>query len=263
MVWFRTYYKLFIGVIIVVSLLLAEIIHASSHLKTAPVYQIQIIHTYPHDSQAFTEGLFFYNGFLYESTGLNNESKLRKIDLATGKVLQQYDLASQYFGEGITTLNQRIYQLTYQSQIGFVYDLNFKLLKTFSYQGEGWGLASDDHYLIKSNGTAQLQFIDPQNFKVVREITVHDGAQAIDNLNELEYINGKIYANVWFANRIAIISPQTGLIEGWIDCSKLVALQHINDPNAVLNGIAYDSQNHYILVTGKLWPAIYAIRIIK
>lgn len=230
--------------------------------RQTPVYVYQVIKIYPHDTTSFTEGLVYHDGYLYESTGLNGQSKLRKIDLSTGKVLQQIELEPQYFGEGIAILHQHIYQLTYQSHIGFVYDLNsFKLQNTFHYNTEGWGLTTDGKQLIMSDGTATISFIDPVSFHVMRKITVHGNRENISYVNELEYIDNKIYANVWQTDLIAVISPQDGKILGWLDLHSLnhqpLALRMFN----VLNGIAYDAQRKLLLVTGKNWPNIYAIKI--
>ncbi len=232
---------------------------------SAPVYGYKVLNVYPHDTGAFTEGLVFYNGSLYESTGLNGNSSLRRVDLETGKVLQIYNLPSEYFGEGIAIYNNTIIQLTYQNHIGFVYDLgSFKLLRTFTYPDEGWGLTDNGTRLIMSDGTANIYFLNPQTFQRTGSITVHDGSQQIVNLNELEYINGSIFANVWLTNRIAVISPQTGLVTAWIDLTGMENLTgcHCDLSNAVLNGIAYDATHGRLYVTGKLWPNLFQIEVV-
>ena len=223
----------------------------------------QIVHTYPHDPNAFTQGLIYIDGHLYESTGLNGRSSLRMVDLATGRVLQKHDVPAEYFGEGLTDWGSTLIQLTWQAHKGFVYDrFSFSLLRTFQYQGEGWGLTHDDSNLIMSDGTAYLRFLDPRSFREVKRVRVTDETgRAIDNLNELEYIHGEIYANIWQTDRIARISPRTGKILGWIDLSGIIDKHEIEDPGAVLNGIAYDSKENRLFVTGKLWPKLFEIRL--
>ena len=227
-----------------------------------PVDGYQIVHTYPHDSKAFTQGLIYVDGHLYESTGLNGKSSLRMVDLTTGQVLQKHDLPSEYFGEGLTDWGSTLIQLTWTAHKGFVYDrFSFSQLRTFDYQGEGWGLTHDGTQLIMSDGTAYLRFLDPKSFRVTHRVHVVDeGGRAIDDLNELEYIHGEIFANIWHSDRIARISPQTGKILGWIDLSGIID-QHELQGDAVLNGIAYDSSGDRLFVTGKLWPKLFEIKI--
>ena len=222
----------------------------------------QIVHTYPHDSKAFTQGLIYVDGHLYESTGLNGRSSLRMVDLTTGQVLQKHELPSEYFGEGLTDWGSNLVQLTWTAHKGFVYDrFSFAMLRTFDYQGEGWGLTHDAAHLILSDGTAYLRFLDPKSFRVTRRIhVVDDAGHAIDNLNELEYIHGEIFANIWHSDKIARISPQTGKILGWIDLSGIIDLRELQG-DAVLNGIAYDSTRDRLFVTGKLWPKLFEIKI--
>jgi glutamine cyclotransferase len=230
--------------------------------SAATHYTYTIVNTYPHDTNAFTEGLVYSDGFLYESTGLNGESSLRRVNLTAGNILQEITLPSQYFGEGITIVNNTIIQLTWQSQIGFVYDkTTFALLQNFTYPTEGWGLTFDGKHLIMSDGTDNLYFLDPTTFQRTGQTQVHDGNTSIANINELEYINGDIYANIWLTNKIAIINPNTGQIKAWIDLTGLPAENNSN-PNAVLNGIAYDQQNNRLFVTGKDWPNLYQIKLI-
>jgi len=230
--------------------------------STATQYTYTIVNTYPHDTNAFTEGLVYSDGFLYESTGLNGESSLRRVSLTTGNILQEITLPSQYFGEGITIVNNTIIQLTWQSQIGFVYDkTTFALLRNFTYPTEGWGLTFDGKHLIMSDGTDNLYFLDPITFQRTGQIQVHDANTTIANVNELEYINGEVYANIWLTNKIAIIDPDTGQVKAWINLTRLPAENNSN-PNAVLNGIAYDQQNNRLFVTGKNWPSLYQIKVI-
>jgi glutamine cyclotransferase len=229
--------------------------------QTVPVLGAKIVKTYPHDANAFTQGLEYFGGFLYESTGKTGQSSVRKVDLATGKVLQKKDLSSEYFGEGLTIFRGKIYQITWLSNTGFVYDLRtFRKLSEFHYYGEGWGLAHDDSNLILSDGTNRLRYLDPETFKVVRTLEVYSGKEAVSNLNELEFIENEIYANVWHSNRIARIDPGSGLVRSWIDFSSLVS-QEQKEPEAVLNGIAFDPVRHRFFVTGKNWPHVFEARI--
>jgi glutamine cyclotransferase len=229
-----------------------------------PTYTYAVVAAYPHDPKAFTEGLVYYNGSLYESTGLYGQSSLREVDLETGNVTKIIQLPNSIFGEGITIFNDEIIQLTWQSHIGFVYNLgNFSLQRTFTYYGEGWGLTTDGVHLIMSNGTSILTLLDPNTFQTEGYINVHDDEGQVTQLNELEYVNGLIYANVWGSNSIAQISPETGQIVGWIDLTGLLSQSPIKptQPVDVLNGIAYDSANNRLFVTGKLWPAIFQIQL--
>ena len=227
-----------------------------------PKYGYQIVSIYPHDSNAFTQGLILSNGQLLESTGQEGASSLRRVELDTGKVLKKVDVPSPYFAEGIALLNGKIYQLTWQHQVGFIYDAQtFDRVGQFSYQGEGWGLTTDGQSLILSDGTNRIRFIDPSGFRVTRTITVLDGKTPINDLNELEYVRGEIYANVWHDNRIATIDPQSGRVTSWLDLQGLMPEGELQDPEAVLNGIAYDQANDRLIVTGKLWPRLFEIKI--
>jgi glutamine cyclotransferase len=222
---------------------------------------VKIVRTYPHDPDAFTQGLEFFDGHLYESTGEMGKSSVRKVDLETGKVLQKSALDSKYFGEGLTIFGGKIYQLTWLTETGFVYDLSsFRKLSEFHYYGEGWGLAHDASHLILSDGTNRLRYLDPETFQVVRTLEVYAGGEAVTKLNELEVIGGDIYANVWYSNRIARIDARSGHVTAWIDCSSLVS-QEQKDPEAVLNGIAFDAARHRLFVTGKDWAHLFEIRI--
>jgi glutamine cyclotransferase len=230
--------------------------------NTKPVqYSYTIVHEYPHDTNAFTEGLMFEDGFLYESTGLYGSSTLRRVDLENGTVLQSHALPDAYFGEGITIVNDTIIQLTWENHTGFVYDKHsFKLLREFSYLTEGWGITYNGSQLIMSDGTANLYFLDPVTFQKVGQVEVND-TSPVTMLNELEYINGKVYANVWQQEKIAIINPQTGRVEGWINLSGIENLQN-QDVNNVLNGIAYDANGNRLFVTGKRWPQLFEIKLV-
>jgi glutamine cyclotransferase len=224
-------------------------------------YTYRIINIYPHDKNAFTQGLVFENGVLYESTGLYGNSTLRRVELATGTTLQLYALPNQFFGEGITVFDDKIIQLTWQSNRGFVYDKHsFDLLQEFSYPTEGWGITHDGSRLIMSDGTATLYFLDPETFEKVGQVEVHDTGP-VTQLNELEYIQGEVYANIWGEEKIAIINPQTGQVKGWIDLSGIQGLEN-QDINNVLNGIAYDAKEDRLFVTGKMWSQLLEIKLI-
>jgi len=228
-----------------------------------PQYGYRVVHVYQHDRSAFTQGLEYRGGFLYEGTGLNGRSSLRKVELATGKVLQETRLAPQCFGEGITVVNQRVVELTWQSHAGFVYDqASFRLLRNFQYPGEGWGLTNDGKQIYMSDGTAEIRCWDPVTLAELRRFTVHDGAQPVMALNELESVRGEIYANVWQTDRIARISPADGRVVGWIDLTGLLPIEDRAQPVDVLNGIAYDSLGDRLFVTGKLWPKLFEIQLV-
>lgn len=220
----------------------------------------EVVATYPHDPGAFTQGLLFHNGKLYESTGLRGQSTLRRVDIASGRVEQRRDIAPAYFAEGLALVDDRLYQLTWQLGTAFVYERDsFRPVETFRYTGEGWGLTYDGELLIMSDGTPTLRFVDPEDFSVARTVTVTDQGEPQRNLNELEYIDGEVWANIWLEDRIARIDPADGRIVGWIDMSALYPAERRPD-DAVVNGIAWDPASDRIFVTGKLWPAIFEIR---
>jgi glutaminyl-peptide cyclotransferase len=225
----------------------------------------QIVHVYPHDPNAFTQGLVYVDGKLYESTGLNGRSSLRMVDLSSGRVLQRYDLPVEYFGEGLTNWGSDLVQVTWKTGTGFVYDqFSFALRRTFHYEGEGWGLTHDEKTLILSDGTSIIRFLEPKSFREIKRISVNDGSgHPVVNLNELEYIHGEIYANIWQTDKIARISPHTGRILGWIDLSGLMDKRELAASDAVLNGIAYDSKGDRLFVTGKLWPKLFEIKVVR
>ncbi len=229
-----------------------------------PHYSCEVVNVYPHDREAFTQGLVFRDDKLLESTGQEGESTLRSVDLDSGQILRKVDLPAQYFAEGMTVLNGKVYQLTWQHQVGFIYDYQtFQQTGQFSYQGEGWGLTNDGHSLILSDGTNRLRFIDPDSFRVLRTIAVSENGKAVDRLNELEFIQGEVYANIWHDHRIVAINPQTGAVTAWIDCSGLIGRSQATDQEAVLNGIALDEASGRVFVTGKLWPKLFEIKIKK
>ena len=223
----------------------------------------RIVAEFPHDAGAFTQGLVVANGHLYEGTGKKGESTLRKVDLKTGRVESIVTLDHSYFGEGITVLNDRIYQLTWQNRIALVYDLKtMKPVTTFRYGGEGWGLTHDGKLLIMSDGTSLLRFLDPKTFEVVKRLRVRGPNGQVDKLNELEYVKGEVLANIWYADRIARISPETGEVTGWIDLSGLYPARQRTSKEDVLNGIAYDEAGERLFVTGKNWPKVYEIELV-
>lgn len=230
-----------------------------------PAYQygFEIVNTYPHDSAAFTQGLLYHQGQLYESTGQERQSSLRRVELETGQVLHKVDIPAQYFGEGLVLFNNRFIQLTWQHGIAFQYDFNsFEQVGTFRYGGEGWGITHDGQQLIMSDGTAEIRFLEPATFQEKHRIAVTDrGGRAINRLNELEYIKGEIWANVWLTDRIVRVNPATGSVLGWIDLAGLRATA--GNPPDVLNGIAYDAEKDRIFVTGKWWPKLFEIRVVE
>lgn len=231
-------------------------------LRAADTYRI--VHTYPHDEQAFTQGLVFLDGHLYESTGIEGKSSLREEDVETGRILRFHDVPSSYFAEGLTDWGSTLIQLTWQSHVALVYDrATFRFLRSFHYDGEGWGLTHDSKNLILSDGTATLRFFDPTTFKETRSITVKDHGKPVTQLNELEYIHGLIYANIWHADRIARISPTTGTVLGWIDLGGLLPASERSNNESVLNGIAYDAVHDRLFVTGKLWPKLFEIAVVS
>ncbi len=227
-------------------------------------FTYEVINTYPHDPGAFTQGLVYHQGVLYESTGLNGSSSLREVELTTGRVTKIVNVPAQYFAEGLALFNDRLYQLTWLSQTAFVYDMStFGMQKTFNYSGEGWGLTDDGRSLIMSNGSNQISFLDPETFQVQRTINVTDNNVPVRQLNELEYIKGQIFANIWQTDRIARIDPQTGRVTGWVNLAGLLSPEDRSRPVDVLNGIAYDEANDRLFVTGKLWPKLFEIRLIS
>jgi glutamine cyclotransferase len=232
---------------------------------SAPTDTYQVVRTYPHDPNAFTQGLIYVDGHLYESTGLNGRSSLRLLDLATGNVLQKHDLAHEFFGEGLTDWGSTLIQLTWTSHKAFVYDrFSFSLQRTISFDGEGWGLTHDETVLILSDGTSTLRLLDPKSLGVTRRLRVTDqSGRAVENLNELEYVRGEIYANVWQTNQIIRISPRTGKVLGRIDLTGIIDKRELHGEGAVLNGIAYDAAGDRLFVTGKLWPKLFEIKVLK
>jgi glutamine cyclotransferase len=226
-------------------------------------WTFQVVNTYPHDREAFTQGLEYRNGFLYEGTGLHGRSTLRKVKLETGIVLQKLSLPPQFFGEGISVVGDRIVQLTWQSETGFVWGLqDFKLQRQFTYRGEGWGLTTDGRHLYFSDGTDEIRVLDSQTLAETRRIRVRENGRPLKDLNELEWVEGEILANVWQTDRIVKINPLTGRVTGSIDLTGILPAPERAGTD-VLNGIAYDAAGKRLFVTGKLWPKLFHIRLVK
>ncbi len=236
---------------------------ASLHLQAAPTFGYKVVARLPHSTESYTEGFFYRDGLFYEGTGLTGHSALLAIQPETGKPVHKLEIAPQYFGEGIVDWGPNLYEWTWTSHICFVYDrFSLRLVKQFSYTGEGWGMTRTAKELITSDGTATLRFRDPETFKETRHIVVKDGAKTIDQLNELEYIKGEIYANVWHSDKIARISPKDGHVIAWIDLADLLPPDQRVNAESVLNGIAYDAQHDRLFVTGKQWPAVFEIKVV-
>jgi glutamine cyclotransferase len=226
-----------------------------------PVLNVKLVRAYPHDPRAFTQGLEYYAGYLYESTGIAGQSTLRKVALQTGEVIQKANLPSQYFGEGLTIFHGKIYQLTWLSKKGFIYDLrSFRQIGEFPYDSDGWGLTHDGKSLIMSDGTNKIRYIDPVSFGVTRTLEVYAGSEGVVNLNELEYVKGEIFANIWHSPRIARIDARSGQVLAWIDLTSIVASEPHSE-EAVLNGIAYDRIGDRLFVTGKNWSKLFEIKL--
>lgn len=229
---------------------------------TIPTYSYEIVNHWPHDRTAYTEGLVFSEGALFESTGLNGASSVRRVEIATGRVMQRLALAPDYYGEGLTLFDDMLIQLTWQSHKGLIYDERcFCPRGEFAYDGEGWGLTHDDRSLIMSDGTQRIRFLDPHTFATIRTIDVYDNGEPLTNLNELEYVRGEIYANVWQTDSIVRIDPATGALRGRIDLTGLFPVAERGGPDDLLNGIAYDDATGRLFVTGKNWPTLFEIRL--
>jgi glutaminyl-peptide cyclotransferase len=246
--------------------LACSLLVATTAQAAIPLYGFMVKNTYPHDPQAFTQGLSIRDGYLYETTGMNGRSSLRKVELASGKVLQKKDLAPEFFGEGSALVGQDIVGLTWTSHAGFVYDLKtFSLKRRFNYAGEGWGLASDAQHLYMSDGSADIRVLDPKTLEEQRRIHVTAEGKPITQLNELEVVDGQLFANVWGTDVIARIDPASGNVVGWIDLTGLLPPEKrgTTSVDAVLNGIAWDSKHKRLYVTGKLWPKLFEIELVK
>lgn len=240
-------------------------IFALPSLAAVPVHGAKVVNTYPHDTAAFTEGLFYLDGHLYESTGERGESFVRKVELTTGKVLQQAELPSQYFGEGIVAHDGKLLQLTWRSGVGAIRDLDsFEITGSFRYPGEGWALTRDEAHLYMSDGTPTIRVLDPDSLQQTGSIEVTADGKPLQRINELEWIKGELWANVWMTDRIARIDPKTGKVTGWVDLKDIFDYRSLPDPtNDVPNGIAYDAEHDRIFVTGKRWPKLFEIRLTR
>ena len=242
--------------------LLAALLCVGALSAEAPVAGFRVVRTYPHDRSAFTQGLEYHDGYLYEGTGLNGRSWLRKVELTTGRVVRQVALPYEHFGEGITLLAGEILQLTWQSHTGFIYGASdFKLRRQFHYEGEGWGLANNGREVFLSDGSSTIRVLNPKTLAVARRFRVSDGAMPVAQLNELEMVNGELYANIWQSDRIARIAPSTGKVLGWVDLKGLLSPIFRTGDIDVLNGIAYDAAGKRLFVTGKLWPSVFEIQV--
>jgi glutaminyl-peptide cyclotransferase len=242
--------------------LILALLTAAIAVSEAPVYTFRVVKTYPHDPSAFTQGLIYLDGFLYEGTGMNGHSNLRKVNLETGKVLQEKKIEQQYFGEGITNWGSQLIQLTWQHGVGFVWDRStFQLKKQFKYTGEGWGLTHDTKQLILSDGSPVLRLLDPETLAEKGRLPVLDGRRPISNLNELEWVKGEIWANIWQTEKIVRISPQNGQVLGWVDMTGILPAADRANVD-VLNGIAYDEKKDRLFVTGKWWPKLFEIKVV-
>jgi glutamine cyclotransferase len=243
----------------------AALVVASTAQAALPVYGFVVKNTYPHDPNAFTQGLFYQDGHLYESTGQIGQSTIRKVDLKTGKVLQKADLPANVFGEGATAVGNTLVGLTWQSQVGYVFDLKtFKLKHSFKYEGEGWGLAGDARQLYMSDGSASIRILDPKTMKELRRVQVTAEGRPVPQLNELEMVNGELYSNIWGTDYIARIDPDSGKVLGLIDLTGLLPpdARGTRSVDAVLNGIAWDAKGKRLFVTGKLWPKLFEIELV-
>jgi glutamine cyclotransferase len=235
----------------------------ATNSSAAPIYTYKVIAKYPHSTDSYTEGLFYLDGMFYEGTGRAGQSAVLVVDPKTGKITQRHNLSSEYFGEGIVDWGPNIYEWTWTSHVCFVYDRRtLRLVKQFTYAGEGWGMTRTDKELITSDGTATLRFRDPDTFKETHKIVVREGSIRVDRLNELEFINGEIYANIWHSDMLVRISPRDGQVIAWIDLTGLLPAEQKVDGESVLNGIAYDAQHDRLFVTGKQWPTLFEIKVI-
>jgi len=236
---------------------------SAEEAANATLYTYKVVNTFPHNTESFTQGLYIEDGILYESTGLNGKSAVNKIDLKTGKVIKSRDMQDKFFGEGLTIVGDKIYQITWRSKTGFVYNKeSLDIQRTFSYKTQGWGITYDGKYLIISDGSEVLYFMDPKSFVVVGKLEVYDKNGKVAKLNELEYINGEVYANIWGKDLIARIDPKTGYVKSWIDLSGILSKEDRKGKENVLNGIAYNPENDTLLVTGKFWPKLFEIEVV-
>jgi glutaminyl-peptide cyclotransferase len=252
-----------LGVILALQLTKPREVHSSLPEQLDQTMTYEVVQAYPHDPAAFTQGLIYLDGFLYESTGLYGQSSLRKVDLETGEIFQQVDIPEGYFAEGLTEWDDTLVQLTWQEHTGFVYSLSdFQFLREFTYATEGWGLTHNEEQLVMSDGSSTIFFLDPETFEVQNTINVNDQGQEIRAINELEWVKGEIFANIWQTDDIIRIDPLTGNVLGWIDLRGLLPDEERTQQTNVLNGIAYDAATDRLFVTGKLWPKLYEIKLV-
>jgi len=245
------------------NLLAGLLLFVTANAVAAPVYGYKVVAKYPHSTGSYTEGFLYLNGLFYEGTGMSGHSALLAIEPRTGRVVQQNDLVPEYFGEGIVDVGPNILEWTWQTHTGFVVDrFSFRVVREFHYSGEGWGMTRDGNEVVTSDGSATLRFRNAETFAETRHIVVRDGGKAIDQLNELEFVKGEIYANVWHSDRIARISPKDGRVLGWIDLTGLLPESQKVNAESVLNGIAYDAKGDRLFVTGKQWPAVFEIKVL-
>ena len=226
-------------------------------------YTYKVIKKYPHNVEDFTEGLIYEEGMIYESTGQYGESQMKKYKLGSTEAIKTYSLPVMYFGEGAVILKDYVYQLTWKSRVGFIYNKELELTGNFNYRRRGWGITTDSKHLIMSDGTNKLYYLHPETFMEEKIVEVYDGDAPVANINELEYINGKIYANVFMTDFISIIDPKSGMVEGWLDLTGILDKKSLDRPVDVLNGIAYNKKNNTLFVTGKYWPYIFEIQMIQ
>jgi glutaminyl-peptide cyclotransferase len=249
---------------ILLRFLVAALLFSQSYADAAPVYGYKVVAMFPHSTESYTEGFLYLDGIFYEGIGINGHSAILAVAPETGRILQRHDLPPDYFGEGIVDWGPYVYQWTWKSQVCFVYDrFSLKVVKRFRYAGEGWGMSRTEKELITSDGTATLRFRDPETFRETRHILVKDGNKVVSRLNELEFIKGEIYANVWHSDMIARISPRDGQVIAWIDLKALLPVEQRIDDEVVLNGIAYDAKYDRIFVTGKRWPTVFQIEAVQ
>jgi glutaminyl-peptide cyclotransferase len=246
-----------------VAVALAACLLTASPSWAAPILGYKVVAKFPHSTASYTEGFFYLDGLFYEGTGIEGHSALLAIEPQTGRIVQKRDLPPQYFGEGIIDWGPNVYQWTWQTHVGFVYDrFSLRPIRQFTYSGEGWGMTRTAREIITSDGSAILRFRDPVTFQETRHLVVKDGATEVDQLNELEFIKGEIYANIWHSDRIARISPRDGHVIAWIDFSGLLPADQMINQESVLNGIAYDPKGDRLFVTGKQWPAIFEVKVV-
>ena len=249
-------------VVILITVTSSIYIYLNKESELSPQFKYEIINKYPHDPEAFTQGLQIHQGILYEGTGLYGKSSLRIVNLETGEILQNIELSQKYFGEGITVFNKKIYQLTWKENIGFIYNLDLEKVSNFTILGEGWGLTNNGSNLILSNGTSIISFINPATMEIIRTIRVTNEGKPVARINELEFIEGYIYANIWQTDKIVVIEPESGEVKSWIDLTGIQNHLDNTDGIDVLNGISYNEEKNRLYVTGKLWPNILEIKLV-